>query len=110
MIIILDKKISQDQIKQAALDLAGYIKFVIDINKGVLAAGGLRHADAEKLLLERGSKQEDLWGGGWDLETGEIDYDSMINIRPHQNNPSREVLSSEIRAKIDLVIKELLLS
>ena len=66
------------------------------------------HVDGEQLLLEDGSKQKDLWGGGLDLETGEIDFDSMINIRPSDNNPSREVLSQEIRKKMENFIRELL--
>lgn len=109
MIIILTKKATDDQIKQASEDLEGYIKFVTDIEKGVLAIGGFRHVDAEQELLKLGSKQENLWGGGWDFVSNEADYDSMINIRPNQDNLSREVLSAEIRAKIDEIVKELLL-
>lgn len=110
MIIVLNRKITQEELKKIAEDLEGYIKFVVDIEKKVLAAGGLRHVDAEQELLKLGSKQENLWGGGWDLASNEIDYDSMVNIRPHQSNPSREVLSTEVRAKIDVIVKELLLS
>lgn len=64
--------------------------------------------EGEELLLKEGSKQENLWGGGLDLETGEIDFDSMINLRPSQNNPSREVLSQDIRRIMENIIRKLL--
>ena len=57
---------------------------------------------------EEGSRQADLWGGGVDLETKEIDYNSIINLRPNQENPSRDILSKEIRSKIDKIVKGLL--
>lgn len=109
MIIILKEKIKPTQLKQVSQDLDGYIKFVVDLDREILAAGGLRHVEAEKILLDNGSKQENLWGGGWDSKTQELDYDSMINIRPNKNNPSREVLSPEIRAKIERTVNKLLL-
>jgi hypothetical protein len=35
-----------------------------------------------------------------------IDYDSIINIRPRDNNPSREVLDTGIREDINNILKE----
>ena len=95
--------------KKISEDLDGYVKVVIDVVQKIVAAGGKRHVEAEQLLLSQGSKQEDLWGGGIDLETGAIDFDSMINIRPNQNNPSREVLSQEIRSNMERIIHNLLI-
>ena len=89
-------------------DLGKANKVVVDCKRKILSAGGKRHADGEELLLKDGSKQKDLWGGGLDLETGEIDFDPMINIRPRQNNPSREVLSPEIREVMVKIILEFL--
>ncbi|MBI3109636.1 hypothetical protein HYZ06_01205 [Candidatus Daviesbacteria bacterium] len=86
----------------------GYIKVVVDVELKILAAGGLRHVEGEELLLKTGSMQENLWGGGLDLATGEIDFDSMINIRTNQGNPSREVLSQNIRKKMEEIIRRLL--
>jgi hypothetical protein len=57
--------------------------------------------------LEDGSRQEDLWGAGLDLETGEMDFDSLINLRPTQNR-SREILDEEIRKKAASLIESLL--
>lgn len=109
MLLLISKKATKQQIQDMAEDFGGYTKIVVDIQKKILAGGGGMHTDGEKLLLEKGSKQENLWGGGLDLETREIDFDSLINIRPHQSNPSREVLSSTIRGKMIKIIENLLL-
>jgi len=108
VILILLKKATDEEVKKVAQDLDGYIKFVVNIKQEILAAGGKLHSDGEKLLLGQGSRQEDLWGGGLDLETDEIDFDSMINLRPGQGNPSREVLSAEIRKKIEGIVRRIL--
>lgn len=109
MVLMLAEKISPERLKKISQDLAGYIKFVVDIKKGIMAAGGTRHVEGEELLLGNGSKQEDLWGGGYDLESEEMDFDSMINIRPNQGNSSREVLDSEVRKKIEQIAKRILI-
>jgi len=109
VILILLEKATDEQRQKVAEDFGGYIKIVADVKQGILAAGGRLHVDAEqKLLKEVDSKQEDLWGGGFDLETGEIDFDSMINLRPAQDNPSREVLSADIRKKMEEIVARIL--
>ncbi len=107
MVILATSRLSNEDIQKVAEDLDGYIKFVVDIERGILAAGGTRHIQAEEVLLKNGSKQQDLWGGGLDLETGSLDFDSMINIRPSDNN-TREVLSPEIRKKMESIARKLL--
>jgi len=110
MILIISKKATESELKQMSQDFGGeYIKVVVDAHRKILAGGGERHVDAEQLLLKDGSKQEDLWGGGIDPNTKEIDYNSMINLRPSQGNSSRDVLSSDIQKKMDKIIKNLLL-
>lgn len=109
MLLLVKEKINEEDLKKAAEDLDGYVKFVVDIRLRVMTVGGLRHVEGEELLLKEGSRQEDLWGGGFDLETKEVDFDSMINIRPNQNNPSREVLAQEIREKMVEILKRLIL-
>ncbi len=107
MLLIVRAKIDSETRKKIAEDLKGYIKVVVDIRRKILAAGGEKHVDGERLLLEDGSLQEDLWGAGLDLETGEMDFDSLINLRPMQNR-SREILDEEIRKKVATVIESLL--
>lgn len=108
--LILDSKANSEQIEQVSEHFNGFIKVVVDIEKEILCAGADRHVDEEQELLKNGSKQSDLWGGGLDLKSGEIDYNSMINLRPNQDNPSRDVLSKEIREKFDSVVIKILRS
>jgi len=109
MLLIIRKKTTKEEIEKMAQDLDGYIKVVVDIERGILAGGGERHVEGEQKLLKDGSHQKDLWGGGFDTETKEIDYNSIINLQPAQDNPSRDILSSEIRKEFDKIVKDLLL-
>ncbi|MCL4417200.1 MAG: DUF5674 family protein [Patescibacteria group bacterium] len=109
MLLIIKKRATKKDVQKIAEDFEGYIKVVVDVEKGILTGGGERHFDGEQKLLREGSKQENLWGGGFDLETKEIDYNSIINLRPNQNNPSRDILSERIRKKFDKIVKKLLL-
>jgi len=108
MLLIVRQKADGDTLKKIAEDLDGYVKVVVDIKRRILSAGGKLHVDGESILLRDGSKQVDLWGGGIDLETNEIDFDSMINLRPAQANPSREVLGQAIRKEMETIIRSLL--
>lgn len=110
MILIIKKKATPEELQKMAEDLGGfYIKVVVDIDRELLAGGGERHIDAEQLLLKNGSQQHYLWGGGIHIKTNDIDYNSMINLRPGEGNPSRDVLSEEIRKKFDKIIKKYLI-
>jgi hypothetical protein len=82
-----------------------YIKTVIDIENKICSAGCDRHFESEKILLDQGSKQEYLWGGGIDLETKTIDCNSFINIRPNQNNNSNEIQDQNIRQTYEKLTK-----
>ncbi len=107
-LLIIRKKADEETLTNVAEDLKGYIKVVIDLERKILSAGGMKHVDGEQMLLKDGSKQANLWGGGLDLDTMEVDYDSMINLRPGQNNSSREVLSVDIRKQMEILIHQLL--
>jgi hypothetical protein len=108
MLLLIKDKANNETLKKAGEDLDGYVKFVVDIDRELLTAGGVRHFMGEKLLIEDGSVQSNLWGGGLDLETNEIDFDSMINIRPNDGNSSREVLDKDLRNKIEKIVRKLL--
>ncbi len=108
MPLIIREKANEEILKKVADDFDGYVKVVVDVKRKILAAGGKLHVDGEKLLLQDGSKQADLWGAGIDFETGEVDFDSMINLRPGQGNSSREVLDKDVREQIEIIIRGLL--
>ena len=107
MLSIIRAKIDPPSRQKVAEDLNGYIKVVVDVRRKILSAGGQKHVDGEQLLLKDGSRQEDLWGAGLDLETNEMDFDSMINLRPTQNT-SREILNQKVRRQVEEITRSLL--
>lgn len=112
MIQIIDKKISQEEMrKHLGWPFDQMIKFVVDIHTGAMALGGKLHADGEKLLLGKGSLQENLWGGNWypDKEGDlRIEYTSMINIRPRLKNMAMEIQDPALRQKVKAIAEKLL--
>ena len=88
--------------------LETYIKLAVDIERGILAGGGAMHADCEAVLLEDGSQQEFIWGADWNPGTQEVTFESLINIRPRQNNRSLELQDPDLRAKVEQITKNLL--
>lgn len=101
MIITKDKPFSIEEIEKLKEQFDVYIKTVIDIERKICSAGCNRHFESEKILLEEGSKQSDLWGGGIDLETKIIDFNSFINIRPKDGNNSNEIVNDRIRKEYE---------
>jgi len=108
---IITNKISVVKLKEKANRMFGnLIKAVVDIKKEIMAIDGELHADEQALLLENGSKQENLWGINiYPDNSGEdfIEFDSVINIRPSQQNRSRGVDDPEIKKKILQVVSKL---
>ena len=111
--LILNNPISRAALKEYAANTFGdMIKYVADVDKSLLAIDADLHADLERLLLENGSQQSALWGFNlYPDETGEdfIEYDSLINIRSWQGNPSRDVLDQEVREKIASIVRKFIL-
>jgi hypothetical protein len=101
---IVETSITLDELKTMAGGRFGdLVKAVVDVATGVMAIDGELHADEEALLLEQGSRQADLWGINIYPELAandRIEFDSIINIRPSQDNRSRGVDDPVIREKI----------
>ena len=102
--IIVSESISLAELKKLAEDRFGdLVKAVVDVDKEIIALDAELHADEEAALLERDSKQENLWGINIYPEMPEnerIEFDSMINLRPSQGNRTRGVDAPDIRRKI----------
>jgi hypothetical protein len=112
MIKVISQPITVVELEKEARELFGdMVKAVVDINQEIMAINGELHADEEAVLLEQGSKQKDLWGINLYPEIyGDedwLEFDSMINLRPSQNNNSRSVDDEKIREKIKLIIDKL---
>lgn len=101
----VEDKITVAELSEMAKKMYGnLVKGVVDIEKNILVVDAEMHADEEQFLLERGSKQQDLWGINLYPEElgadGFIEFDSMINIRPRQQNMSRGVEDENTRKRI----------
>lgn len=107
---ILSNKVSLDYIRDLSQNWYGeMIKAVADVQKRLIAVDAELHSDLERLLLENGSSQESLWGFNIypDLDGEDfVEFDSLINIRPRQNNRSRDVEDPQIREKIVSIVNE----
>src|SRR3989344_2387555 len=108
---IIKDLISKTELAEIAKEQFGdLVKAVVDVEQGIMAIGGELHADEEAVLLEQGSRQEDLWGINFYPNKQEeewLEFDSMINVKPSQDNRSRGVENNETREKIKQVIKKL---
>jgi hypothetical protein len=108
MIHIIREYATKEQLQEMMEMLETYVKLAVDIERRVLAGGGAMHADCEAVLLEDGSQQEFIWGADWNPESQEVTFESLINIRPRQNNRSLELQDPELRAKVEQVTRNLL--
>ena len=102
--LILSSKISAKQLKELSKRHFGdFIKAVVDIENETISLDSELHSDLEGLMLENGSEQINLWGVNYyhaQYNKDFIEFDSMINIKPNQDNFSRDVESESVRNKI----------
>jgi hypothetical protein len=109
MMKIVKDTISRKELRRMAEKMFGnLVKAVVDVEKEIMVVGGELHADEEALLLAEGSKQENLWGINlYPEEKGEsfLEFDSIINVRPSQGNPSRGVQDSKVREKVGKIVR-----
>lgn len=108
---IISEPISRaDLAEMAEAQFGDWIKAVVDISRAIMAVGGDLHADDEALLLEHGSRQQDLWGINLYLEeegSEWLEFDSLINIRPGQGNRSRGVDDQRTRERIRALVESM---
>lgn len=111
---IIKNKISLDELKKMSQKMFdNLVKAVVDIENKIMAVDGELHADEEALLLQNGSKQNNLWGINIYPEMygseNFIEFDSMINLRPSQGNRSRGVENPETRKIIFEIANKLII-
>lgn len=85
------------------------VKYVVDVRRRIAAVGGEMHADAESILLEDGSAQDDLWGANYFPGRGPVDfleYTSLINISPRRGNRAMEIQDPALRAVVRSITVE----
>ncbi len=102
---IIRQRATENEIREMLEELETYIKLAVDVDRSVLAGGGEYHADCEEVLLEDGSRQEDLWGADWYPESKTVGFVALINIRPRQGNRGMEIEDPKLRVKIETIVR-----
>lgn len=99
--IIANNKIKKEDIRFP------FIKAVADIEREILSINCELHIDCAEELIKNGSKNQNLWGFNIypDLR---LDFVSLINIRPVDNNRSMEISNPKIREKIEKMFRKFL--
>ena len=108
MIHIIRTHATRQQMDEMLEALGKYIKLAVDVRQCILAGGGVMHADCEAVLLEDGSQQGDIWGADWNPSAKQLTFESLINIRPHQNNRSLELINPALRERVSQITHHLL--
>ncbi len=108
LILIIRERATKEQLDEMMQMWGVFIKIVVDIEREILAGGAELHYECEQELLKDGSQQKDLWGADWCPYTREIVFESIINIRPSQNNRTMIVESPIIKERITTITEQLL--
>ena len=95
-------------IKKAKEFYQDYIKVVVDIDRDIIAVGGEFHIDCEEVLINNGSKLENLYGGGYRISTKEVEYMAMSNFKPNLGKTMYEIADPVIRDKVYTLTKKYL--
>ncbi len=109
---LVNQSITNKELKEMSTKMFdNIVKAVVDIDKEVIVVDAEMHADQEDYLLQLGSEQKNLWGinlypdhigtENW------IEFDSMINLRPSQDNRTRDVEDPGVREKIKAIVDKL---
>lgn len=96
--------IVKDRIKKENLE-EPFTKAVADIKRKIISIGCELHTDSAEELIKDGSNYNDLWGFNI-YPDGSLDFISLINVRPADNNRSMEIQNQEVRRKIEEIVKK----
>jgi hypothetical protein len=111
-IVVLERPLERAELDRlVGAYFEGMVKYVVDLGRRVIAVGGELHADAEALLLEHGSRQDDLWGANYYPGRGAeecIEFTSLINIRPAQGNRGMLIQDAGVRDEVRAITFELI--
>jgi len=110
---IIEKATTISEFRQMAQETFGdFVKGVCDLEKRILALGGELHSDCLDELIEYGCEPKNIWGFNFFPDFSKeknIEFTSLINIRPNLGNRSMEIESKEIKNKITEIINSLII-
>lgn len=111
-IILVKESINLSELKKLANKRGNnLVKAVVDVENTIMAIDAEMHADEEKLLLEQGSLQTNLWGINIYPENPKekwVEFDSMINVRSKHGNRSRGIEDPNTQQKIIEIVNSLI--
>jgi hypothetical protein len=103
-IVLVREQVSTEELARlVALHFQDMVKFVVDVEREVVALGGELHADAEQVLIEDGSSAADLWGANYYPGRGPancIEFTALINIRPSRGNRTMTLQDPALRERV----------
>lgn len=103
-VVVLDRRIAPERLARLLqAHFEDMVKYVVDVERRLVAAGGEMHVDGEQALLDAGSRQADLWGANYYPGRGRdgcIEYTSLINIRPASGNRGMEIQDPALRERV----------
>jgi hypothetical protein len=103
-VVLLDHRIEPSELARLVkAHFEDMVKYVVDVERRLIAIGGEMHVDGEQMLLEAGSRQGDLWGANYYPGRGRdlcIEFTSLINIRPAAGNRAMEIQDPTLREKV----------
>lgn len=109
---IITDQITIEELKEMSQKMFGnLVKAVVDAEKEIIAVDGELHSDEQELLIENGSKYENLWGINIYPEMTDenwIEFDSIINLKPLLGNRTRGVENPETKEKIIQIVNKLI--
>jgi hypothetical protein len=105
-VLILHETPTAGQLAELLEPFGSFIKLAVDVRRELVAAGGELHYDCEQALLEDGSQRFEVWGADWEPDTRRVYFESLINIRPKQQNLSSEIASPQLRDQIERIVRQ----
>lgn len=107
---VINQPISRSEAKKIAEEFyVDMVKGVVDTEREIIALGGEWHIDANNLLIEDGSRQDDVWGFNFYPDENRIQFTSLINIRPSKSNRTIEIQDEKLRKQMEKVIRKLII-
>ena len=109
-IYLIKTKATKEQTVEMLSTLESYIKVAVDINEEILAGGGVMHADCERVLIESGSKQRNIWGADWHPKEKRVVFGSLINIARQVKKGVRltdpmQIKDMKVRQTVEQIIR-----
>jgi len=110
---IIKEKVNKEYLKKF-LDkpFREVIKFVVDVERAIIAFGGELHSDAQELLIDEGSDARNLWGGNLFFSKNRkkiiVECSALINIKPSQNSFSMDIKDKKIIEKIQKIFTKII--